>query len=92
MLQLRNSSRSVPFSGADNALMTSDREFRFSKGGYSLYTQAGAKHGACGVVYSVYDSGEQLMDELPSLGEACALIERLLKIPAATATQDDTLV
>lgn len=58
--------------------MISSGEFRFSKGGYSLYAQMDAREGAFGMVYAVYDDHEQLMDELPSLGEACALIERLI--------------
>ena len=58
--------------------MASAREFRFSKGGYSLYAQSDAREGAFGLVYSVYDAADELMDELPSLGEACALIERLV--------------
>lgn len=90
MLHLRNSSRSALAHGADNLPMGSTRHLRFSKGGYSLYMQADLRGGALGTTYSVYDAGEQLMDELPSLGEACALIERLTR--ADTRAEPPALV
>lgn len=83
MLHLRDSSSSGARGPAENPGMAYAGEFRFSKGGYSLYAQLGARTGGSGVVYAVYDACEQLMDELPSLGEACALIERLVAAPAA---------
>lgn len=57
--------------------MASHREFRFSKGGYSLYAQLDDSGGLMAVRYLVFNAGDELMDSLPSLGQASALIERL---------------
>lgn len=53
------------------------REFRFSKGGYSLYALLDESEQGGGVRYLVVDPANELMDELPSLGQASALMDQL---------------
>ena len=55
------------------------REFRFSKGGYSLYALLDESEQGGGVRYLVLDMANELMDELPSLGQASALMDQLAR-------------
>ncbi|TAK82641.1 MAG: hypothetical protein EPO12_06825 [Aquabacterium sp.] len=61
--------------------MDKHRQFRFSKGGYSLYAKLDDRNGGAAVRYLVFNAVDELMDDLPSLGEASALMERLAQPP-----------
>lgn len=58
--------------------MTTRREFRFSQAGFSLYALFDEGEGSAGSVrYLVMNGHDEPMDELPSLGQASALMARL---------------
>lgn len=58
--------------------MTTRREFRFSQAGFSLYALFDeGEGGGGGVRYLVMNGHDEPMDELPSLGQASALMARL---------------
>lgn len=58
--------------------MSTRREFRFSQEGYSLYALFDEGEDSGGSVrYLVMNGHDEPMDELPSLGQASALMARL---------------
>jgi hypothetical protein len=58
--------------------MSTRREFRFSQAGFSLYALFDEGEGSGGGVrYVVMNGHDEPMDELPSLGQASALMATL---------------
>lgn len=67
--------------------MSTRREFRFSQGDFSLYALFDdGESGGGSVRYLVMNGHDEPMDELPSLGQASALMAALARRAAEAGT------
>ncbi len=70
--------------------MSTRREFRFSQGDFSLYALFDDGSGA--VRYLILNGHDEPMDELPSLGQASALMARLAQRAKLREASDSGVV